>query len=337
MLDNGILILLISFIISVITHYIIIKVAHKRGIFIDDHKSDQPQKFHDAPTPRVGGLGIFLACFLFIADFKIGLPLLICGIPAFLSGFFEDLFGNMSPKKRLLIMAVSALIAIFYLNAVVTNFGLFTTPYFLGVIISFIAILGLINGTNMIDGYNGLLAGTSIIIFSAFAYVCYGEGDMVLFYINLILVFGLIGFLIFNYPSGKIFLGDGGAYFIGFIMAVIGMLIAQRNSNISPFFILLSISYPVMEVIFSFIRKGLVMKTSPMQPDGYHFHMLINKVLLKGENKKTVYIILPLILIFNVIGILFYKSQWVLILGSAAFIATYLLMYKWLKGNHKEN
>ena len=87
---NTFLILFISFIISVITHYIIIKIAHKRGIFIDDHESNQPQKFHDSPTPRVGGLGVFLACLLFAYKSEVGLPLLICSIPAFLSGFFRN-------------------------------------------------------------------------------------------------------------------------------------------------------------------------------------------------------------------------------------------------------
>jgi UDP-N-acetylmuramyl pentapeptide phosphotransferase/UDP-N-acetylglucosamine-1-phosphate transferase len=332
---NTFLILFISFIISVITHYIIIKIAHKRGIFIDDHESNQPQKFHDSPTPRVGGLGVFLACLLFAYKSEVGLPLLICSIPAFLSGFFEDLFGNISPKNRLVIMAISALIAIFYLDVVVMNFGIFHAPYAVGVAISFIAILGLINGTNMIDGYNGLLSGTSIIIFSAFAYVCYQENDIILCIINLILVAGLLGFVLFNYPKGFIFLGDGGAYFLGFVMAVIGMLIAKRNPGISPFFVLICISYPVMEVIFSFVRKGLIMKTSPLEPDGFHFHMLVNKVLLKKRNYKTVMIILPIVLIFNILGIIFYNNQLALMLGTLGFIGIYIIFYGWLKKKNK--
>src|SRR5205823_2229837 len=157
--------------------------------------------------------------------------------------------------------------------------------------ISFVAILGLVNGANMIDGFNGLLAGTSLIIFSSFAYMAYLFYDVELLIINVIIIGSLIGFILFNYPKGGIFLGDGGAYLLGFLMAVVGMLLSSHHPEINPFFILVCISYPVMEVIFSFIRKGMIEQTSPFQPDRNHLHMLINRNIVKGNNPKTILVI----------------------------------------------
>jgi UDP-GlcNAc:undecaprenyl-phosphate/decaprenyl-phosphate GlcNAc-1-phosphate transferase len=317
-----------SLAISAITQYILIAVSKKNDILMDDHNSDLPQKMHDTPTPRVGGLGIFIASFLFCIDNKIGLILLGCSIPTFFAGFFEDLFSNLSPKKRLLIMVASAILAIYFLQAYVTNYGVFTTPIWLGIIISFIAILGLPNGANLIDGFNGLLAGTSLMIFGAFGILAFTLADTQIANICFILCASLMGFLVFNYPKGRIFMGDGGAYYIGFIMAVIAMMLAQRNSNISPFFVLLCISYPVMEVIFSFIRRGLQKGANPLEPDTQHLHHLINAKIANGNNSKTVLYILPLIIVPNIIALVYYNVQNVLMISVAVFIVIYLFIYK---------
>jgi UDP-N-acetylmuramyl pentapeptide phosphotransferase/UDP-N-acetylglucosamine-1-phosphate transferase len=319
-----------AFAISAVVQYILIKVSQRNHLLMDDHNADLPQKMHNSLTPRVGGLGIFIACFLFCIHNELGLILLGCSIPTFFAGFFEDLFGNLSPKKRLLIMIASAVLAIYFLNAVVTDFGIFTTPYWLGVVISFIAILALPNGANLIDGFNGLLAGTCLVIFTAFAIISLQLGDKELSSICLIICASLIGFLVFNYPKGLIFLGDGGAYFLGFIMAVIAMMLAQRHTDISPFFVLLAISYPVIEVIFSFARRGLQKGANPLEPDTQHFHHLVNQKLVNGNNSLTVLIILPFVIIPNIIACIFYNQQNILIASVIVFISIYLVFYKWL-------
>jgi UDP-N-acetylmuramyl pentapeptide phosphotransferase/UDP-N-acetylglucosamine-1-phosphate transferase len=313
--------------ISAITQYILIRVSRKNDLLMDDHNSDLPQKMHDIPTPRVGGLGVFIASFLYCIDNKLGLILLACSIPTFFAGFFEDLFSNLSPKKRLLIMVASAVLAIYFLNAVVLDYGLFKTPYWLGVIISFVAILGMPNGANLIDGFNGLLAGTSLMIFGTFGYLAYSLGDADIANICFILCASLIGFLLFNYPKGRIFMGDGGAYYIGFVIAVLAMMLAQRHTNMSPFFVLLCISYPVVEVIFSFIRRGLEKGANPLEPDTQHFHHLVNQKFAKGDNSKTVLFILPMVIIPNILAVIFYQNQSALIITVCAFIAFYFILY----------
>ncbi|UAY52244.1 glycosyltransferase family 4 protein [Ferruginibacter albus] len=326
----------VSLIMSMLIQVIFIRLSHKRGIFIDHHESDLPQKFHKNPTPRVGGVGVFIACWIFCFVGKTGFLLLFCALPAFLAGLFEDIYLNFSPNKRLLIMFASGILPAILLNTVVTNFGLFTLNYSSGVFISFIAIIGLINGANMIDGFNGLLSGTAIIIFGSFAYMCHRFFDGELFIINVVIVAAIIGFIFFNYPKGKIFLGDGGAYILGFFMAVMAMLISCRHTQISPFFVLVCIAYPVMEVIFSFIRKGIIENSSPFHPDSNHLHMLINRGVVKGKNSQTVFVILPVVFFFNIAAICFYNNQTALILFVLLFVIIYLMCYAFLS-KAKEN
>jgi UDP-GlcNAc:undecaprenyl-phosphate GlcNAc-1-phosphate transferase len=320
----------ISLLLSAGMQFIAIRLSIKRGIFIDHHESDLPQKFHQKPTPRVGGIGIFLSCLLFIFTSKAGALLLIAAIPAFLAGLFEDVYLNLSPNKRLLIMIASGILPAVLLNAVVTNFGIFNTNYSMGVFISFMAIIGLINGNNMIDGFNGLLGIISILIFGSFAYMSFLFFDYDLLFINAIIISATLGFILFNYPKGIIFMGDGGAYLTGFLMAVIAMLLSIRHPEINPFFVLVCILYPVMEVIFSFIRKGIIHNASPFQPDRNHLHMLVNRYIVKKHNSKTILVLAPVILIFNLLAISNYRNQSVLILLTSLFIALYVVGYYFL-------
>lgn len=224
-------------------------------------------------------------------------------------------------------MLASGILPALLLNVVIIDFGLFTVPYFCGVMISFVAVLGIINGTNMIDGFNGLLGGVSLIIFGSFSYMAFYFHDQELLIINVVIVAGILGFILFNYPGGSIFMGDGGAYLIGFLMAVISMLLVKRHPEINPFFVLACISYPVMEVIFSFTRKGLIHHASPFLPDRNHLHMLVNRHIVKGNNSKTILVFAPAILIFNLVAIYYYQKQEALMLLTATFIFLYLLSY----------
>jgi len=316
-----------AFLVSLITHYLVIDLSHKRGIFIDDHNSDLPQKLHSEPTPRIGGLGIFVSILFMAKDLKIGLYILLCLIPAFLAGFLEDLYAKISPWRRLLIMSISGGMAIYLLQTVVTDFGIIQIPYWIGIIVTMVAILGLINGTNMIDGFNGLSSGVCFLIFSTYFVISYRIGDTELAYISLVCMASILGFLVFNFPGGKIFLGDGGAYSLGFLLAIVSILLVMRNPDISPWFVFVSLIYPVWEVIFSFTRRTLIHKLSPLYPDSKHVHQLIYRNITREKNSLTSLFIFPFVILFNALAILFYNSTWLLILISVFFIAVYTLFY----------
>lgn len=316
-----------AFFVSLITQYLVIDLSHKKGIFIDDHTSDLPQKLHSEPTPRIGGLGIFVALLFLAKDLKVGLYMLLCLIPAFLAGFLEDLFAKITPSRRLLIMSVSGAMAIYLMEAVVTDFGLLSVPYWVGISVTMVAILGLINGTNMIDGFNGLSSGVSFLIFTTYFIISLVVKDEIMAYICLICMAAILGFLVFNFPLGKVFLGDGGAYSLGFLLAVISIMLVRRNPDISPWFAFVCLIYPVWEVIFSFTRRTLVHRLSPLYPDSKHVHQLIFRNIAGQNNPKTSLIIYPVIVLFNTLGLIFYRNMPVLMLISFVFILAYTFFY----------
>lgn len=327
-MDNTLLLYALgAFLVSMLTQYLVIDLSHKRGIFIDDHTSDLPQKLHHEPTPRIGGLGIFMACMFMTKDLDVGLKTILCLIPAFLAGFLEDLFAKISPLRRLLIMSISAAMAIYLMNAVVVDFGFITAPYFLGIMISMIAILGLINGTNLIDGFNGLSSGVCFIIFSTYFAISLRVGDQAMAFISLICMASILGFLIFNFPYGKIFLGDGGAYSLGFMLAVVSIILVKRNEQISPWFVLVCLIYPVWEVIFSFSRRMIIHRLSPLHPDSKHVHQLVYRNITRKNNPLTSLVIFPFVLLFNALAVIFYKESISLFIIAAIFMVGYTLLY----------
>lgn len=316
-----------AFVVSLLTNYLVIDLSHKRGIFIDDHESDLPQKLHHEPTPRIGGLGIFVGVLLMVKDLELGLQLVLCLIPAFLAGFLEDLYAKISPFRRLIIMSISGVMAIYIKDAVVTDFGFFQVHYVLGVIITMVAMLGLINGTNMIDGFNGLSSGVCFLIFGAYAVMSWIVQDYTMVYICLVCMASILGFLIFNFPLGKIFLGDGGAYSLGFLLAVISIMIVKRNAGISPWFALVCLIYPVWEVIFSFTRRTVVHRLSPLYPDSKHVHQLIYRNLARKNNPLTTLYIYPVVLLFNALAIYFYQNSLALFIIAGIFVVSYTIFY----------
>jgi UDP-N-acetylmuramyl pentapeptide phosphotransferase/UDP-N-acetylglucosamine-1-phosphate transferase len=132
----------------------------------------------------------------------------------------------------------------------------------------------------MIDGFHGLAGLVVIIILGAIAILNWQAGDTLMVHISLAAVGAIVGFLFLNYPSGRLFLGDGGAYLAGFMVGELAVLTIARNPSINAWQVLAICGYPVIEVVFSIYRKKLVRKSSPMMPDRLHFHMLVYRRLV---------------------------------------------------------
>ena len=153
-----------------------------------------------------------------------------------------------------------------------------------------LCFLFVINGANLIDGFNGLLAINLIIINLILLYIniSSGNNEFSIFLIAQIII--LLSFLLFNFPSAKIFLGDGGSYAIGSLVALNSIITNNLNSNYSSFFFCTLLFYLFFEVFFSFLRK-IIQKKSPIHPDSNHLHMLIyKKICLKFGREKSNYI-----------------------------------------------
>ncbi|MEC4684602.1 MAG: glycosyltransferase [Nitrospirota bacterium] len=318
----------LPFLVSFVIQFIVIKNSRIRSFCIDRADTDKPQRFHYVPTPRAGGLGIVIALVVGLWMFgKEGEYLVLSALPAFVIGFYEDLTSNISPKLRLSVIMAGAVVAMVLMDSIVYDIGLMRMPLWMAIPFTLIAVTGLSNAINIIDGFNGLAAGVSVILLLSFAAVSYIYGDQLILGVSTVLIVAIAGFFAWNFPRGRIFLGDGGAYFIGFILAEISILLVKRNPGISPWFPLVVLAYPVFEVFFSLYRKKFKRGLSAFKPDRVHFHMLVHSRIARNNPKTSVYIWV-LVAAFNIMAFPFHSNTPVLIFIFFLFSATYLYLYR---------
>jgi len=323
------------FLLSIFTLMVIIHLTHKHDLFIDDAGHDKPQNYHEDSTPRAGGLGIIPGMF-FILLFPLGVKFILPLIFALFSGIFEDFHNSLSPRRRLTLQIIAALSAIWLTDSVVTYLGLgISIPYWMGIIFSTFAIVGMMNAVNIIDGFNGLASGIILLILLSFGITSYTENNMDIFYIVLVTAGSTLAFFVLNFPKGKIFLGDGGAYMLGFIVAIIGIYLASKYEGVSPWYVLAIFIYPVWEVLFSIVRK-LYIGLSPMHPDSYHFHMLVYRQITHN-NPLTALFILLFTLPFMTVSTLYPDRSMTNITVASCFILSYVAIYRYLyRKDHQE-
>ena len=319
---------LFPFLLSISVLLLTIHLSHKHDLFMDDADHDKPQNYHETATPRVGGLGIILGMIFLIAS-PLGMKLVIPVTLAFFSGIFEDFHNSLSPRFRLFLQVIAALSAIWLTDAVVTYLGLgVSMPYWMGILFSTFAIVGMMNAVNIIDGFNGLASGSVLLILLSFGITSYTHDNMDIFYIILVMAGTTFAFLLLNFPKGKIFLGDGGAYMLGFIVAITGIFLASRYESVSPWYVLAVFIYPVWEVLFSIMRK-LSIGLSPMQPDSKHLHMLVYRQITHN-NPLTSLFILAGTLPFMTLSTIFPNKSTTNIAIAGCFVLCYLTFYVYL-------
>ncbi len=286
--------LFVAFIVSMIATLLTIKSSRRHGHASGDHDFSGPQKFHCRVVPRVGGIGIIagFAAAAFVLgwhspDLQMQLALLLmCAIPVFASGLIEDLTKRVTPKQRLMATALSAGLAALFLNATLTKTDIpgldLIAAFPLGAaLLAVFVVTGVSNSINIIDGMNGLASMCVALMLCGLAYVALQADDRLIALLAIAAVGAVLGFFIWNYPNGLIFLGDGGAYFLGFVLAELCILLLHRNAEVSPLFPLLLCGYPVFETVFSMYRRKVVRGRAVGMPDGIHLHSLIYRRLLR--------------------------------------------------------
>ena len=316
------------------------------------------QKFHFEPTPRIAGIPVFAGFFvgLWFVDLPEGfyLAILFASLPVFVFGLAEDITSRISPRLRMLATLMSVAAVFFWLDIGITMLGFgwvdgYLSGYFvLSLLFTLLVVGGLVNAVNIIDGYNGLMAGYCVLVLLAIGYIANILGDDLVLQLSLVLTASLVGFFVFNFPLGKIFMGDGGAYFVGFMMAVIGLMLGIRNDEVSHWFMLLLSIYPLYETAFSIYRRKLLHKTDASQPDAKHLHSLIYRKLISCDRFKHNKVICnsmvaPVIWLLSVLGIIpaviWFNNQAMLIIWAFVFMLVYTVIYKYiasdkLKFNH---
>ncbi len=287
-------ILVAALLASLLATLWIVRASRSDGHRAHDVDLSGPQKFHARPVPRIGGLGLVAgaiagAGMLAWQDAAMGLAaftLIGCGMPCFTAGLAEDFTKNISPRRRLFFTAVSASLAVWALQSVIDHTSIpgldWVVSFPMGAaIVTVFVVAGVANSLNIIDGFNGLASMCGVMILVALAYVGFQTGDLLIAMLALAGVGMLLGFFVWNYPAGLVFLGDGGAYFLGFYVAEVAILQLHRNPQVSPMFPLLACIYPVFETVFSIYRRRVLRDQSPGVPDGIHLHSLIYRRVVR--------------------------------------------------------
>lgn len=324
------------------------------------YAGDMPQRFHWGHVPRLGGVAMGAA--LLVALVWLGLaspwdwpPRARFGVTELLAwvvvagvstgtGVYEDLTQRLAVVFRLGLTAAAAVFAVWAMGLSVPRLGLplvdgwWAAAVLPGLLLAGLAIAGLPHAFNLIDGYNGLAGTVALVVCLALAYVALQVGDRQMMAMSLALAGATVGFLVWNYPRGLLFAGDGGAYLWGTVVALISITLVQRHTLVSPWFPVLLLIYPVWETLFSIFRKS-ARGVSPGVADALHFHQLIYRRIVRGvfhddesrrmlmRNNRTSPYLWGFTLLTVVPAVLFWRHTGVLMAMTLLFVVSYLWAY----------
>ena len=333
------------FIIAICSYLIIkflIKNSKKKilSVFLDSEFS-KVQSFHSRSVLKVGGG--FILFFIFLSYLLLNKLLFLrdifyMSLPIFLFSILEDLKIKINPLIRLIILFIIIFFLVKFFNLKIYSIQFYSFDKFLNsyqilnFIFSTLCIAFLINGSNFIDGFNGLLGIHSSIIIFVLSIINYYYGNFDLFFLCILFLICLIIFLIFNFPVSKVFLGNSGSYLIGFILAVLVIWTSQKTQyhKVYPFFFACLLNYIFFETFFSFFRKIFYEKKNPLYPDKKHLHMLVFARL--KTHVKTTLVINFFYLITIFVALFFFKDPGYLkilfILQILFYIMFYLMLVK---------
>jgi len=261
------------------------------------------------------------------------------------AGVMEDLTQRLTARYRMGLTVIAAFLAVWLLNLSVPRLGLpavdalWAASPWLGVGLAVVAVSGLPHAFNLIDGYNGLAGTVALVCCFALAYVALQVGDRQLAAIVLVLAGATGGFLMWNYPRGLIFAGDGGAYLWGVVISIASVLLVLRHERVSPWFPMLLLIYPVWETMFSIYRKT-ARGQSPGLADALHFHQLVYRRIVRGvfddddearrmlmRNNRTSPYLWGFALLTVMPAVLFWNNTPMLMAFTVLFIVSYVWAY----------
>jgi len=302
------------------------------------------QRIHLNETPRLGGFIFILSLvsFIFYSDPNESILflkcILLCLIPIIIVGLKEDLFHNVEPSARLIsLLFVGWLFRVKYSGPLpnLADVPLIGKLFFIQGGVSFFYILSMAtvaNGMNLIDGVNGLCGAVTLSILSALLFLSYKTNDIAMLSLVFSLILLLIPFMIMNYPYGRIFLGDLGAYSLGLIVSMLTIIIFGRHPEVPSWGAVLILIYPTTEVIFSIIRR--VLKGSSIHyPDKAHLHLkLFNFFRPQPAYKKIANALvtpsLSVLWLFPLIAITWtYEKPIFILISIIMFVMCYVFLY----------
>lgn len=313
----------VTMILSATMIPLIIKVGNQLGIVAHMNK----RTVHKHEIARIGGYAIYISSLigsmLFLkTDHQIN-AILISGFMIFMVGLYDDVH-DLSPKVKLIFEVLAALIVIVYGQVYIKGFGYFPSDAMtlLSGIVTLFWIIGITNAINLIDGLDGLSAGISIIVLVTISVTSILSGRSDIAALSLVLAGSIMGFLFFNFHPAKIFMGDCGALYIGFMISVISLL--GFGYNASGFFTLgapiIVLMVPIMDTLIAILRRKIHHKKFSEADRGHLHHNLMFKLNL-GQ-RKSVLILYLVTILFSLSSYLYYYNQ---MAGTILFIALMIL------------
>jgi len=279
-LSNLPVVFLASFLASAALATLLV-LKQKLGLRIGMDGTEGVQKLHRFPVPRLGGVAVSAA--LVFGWILLGRPpdlglVLLAALPAWIWGLSEDLTRSRSPLSRLLATLASGLLLAQLSGLPITRLDLPLDPFIpaLGwLLLTSFAVAGLSNAINIVDGVNGLASFTAAAMFACLALLAHDHGDMASLRMALLGCAAALGFFLVNWPHGRLFLGDGGAYLLGFWLGATAISLVHHNADITAWFALALFAYPVTETVFSWYRRTMHHGVSAAVPDRLHLHSLV--------------------------------------------------------------
>ena len=346
-----------AFLVSFVMGAIVLRLSRKHR---STYGENMPQRIHAGEVPRLGGVallaGLLVSWLAGVASTQwFGDPSFlsldvrtvwwcVAMLPAILGGIAEDLTQRLLVRYRLLLTLLTGLMAVLLLDLRIPRLdlswldtGMAMCPW-VGVALALLAMSGLPHAFNIIDGCNGLAGMVALIICLALAHVSLQVGDRALALMLITTAAATAGFLFWNYPRGMIFAGDGGAYLWGVVIAFASITLVMRHEQVSPWFPMLLLIYPVWETLFSMYRKwsrGM----SPGMADALHFHQLIYRRVVWGvfdddesrdmlmRNNRTSPYLWMFTLLPVIPALLLWRTTWALLLCCGIFIVLYVSAY----------
>jgi UDP-N-acetylmuramyl pentapeptide phosphotransferase/UDP-N-acetylglucosamine-1-phosphate transferase len=327
------------------------------GTSLGKDKQAGVQKFHTRPTSRLGGVaiaagmvvGVWMSGNYYPNDSLLGLWLLLISLPVFLGGLAEDLTHKVSPRMRLILACASSALAYWVFRVGVTRTDIAWIDWALGLpgmslLLTMLVVAGFINAVNIIDGFHGLASGSVIVMLLGLAGLAWIASDGLVLRLCIVTAAATLGFAIWNWPFGKIFLGDGGAYLLGLWVVELGLLIPHRSIEISPMAPVLVGVYPLLETLYSMYRRKFVRSHPINHPDALHLHTLIYRRLILNPaldvtsddknraNAKVAVLVWGFAATPGVCALLFYKNTTMLLTMVGFFAIAYVVFYKRLVG-----
>lgn len=252
------------------------------------------QAMHTKPTLRLAGVAIFISCWISYVIFagQDGLlrSLLLAALPVFVFGLLEDVGFHQSPRRRLSASVCSGMVFLWLTGTYLKDPGWFLLDplfdfWFVAVLFTLFITAGLVNAFNLIDGLNGLAGATSLVACAGIAYISQKAGVETVEMPATVIAGAVVGFLLLNFPFGRLFLGDSGAYSVGFMLSWLSLNALNVSDQISPWAMLMMFFWPIADTMLTIWRRfsaGLPVG----QPDRLHFHQVVMRLIEIGTSGR---------------------------------------------------